>query len=434
MVAGASLQMFMRVLQSSTMGLEQLARQAMATNPVLEEEAPRDAADEQDDAQGMAPMGSEAARRHDFMLESLREAPSLHEHLKGQVMRSGMESSVARAALLLIDELDARGFFEEPPEKAAARLGLSRGLLSQALHVLHDLEPAGVGARDLRDSLSIQLAQAGEKGGLPYRLLESCWEDLVRHRYDAAAKTLGVSEQDVRQAAGRISRLNPDPGAPFAREQNAAVLPDLLVRFDEHGAMEVVPAQVPVPRLRIDGAYQDMLARYADNREVRAYLSRCFREGRELIKAIADRQETILAIGKVIAARQKEFFLRGPSALLPLKMEDVAGEAGVHVSTVSRAVNNKYLLCSWGLFELRSFFQSALQGATDDGGKAGESVAAGAVQARIRALVDAENSAKPLSDAKIEARLAEEGITVARRTIAKYRDRMKILPASLRKR
>lgn len=437
MVASASMQMFMRVLQCSTMGLEQLVRQAMAANPVLEEEPPPSqlSAGEGDWEQGVA-ADAEAGRRHDFVLDSLYESPSLHEHLKEQVRRSGIEPELEHAALLLIDELDARGFFEEDPRKAAGRLGLSGELLRRALEVVHDLEPAGVGARDLRESLSIQLAQAGEKDSLAARLLDACWEDLVRHRYEAAAKMLGVREEEVREAAWRIARLNPDPGAPFAREERATVAPDLFVRPGRGGEMEVELAEGNLPRLRIDATYQEMLAERADDREVRSYLSRCFREGRELMKAIADRRATILAVGRAIVARQREFFLKGPEGLQPLRMEDVARDAGVHVSTVSRAVNNKYLLCSWGLFELRSFFQSALQTSKGEGkgGDGAQGMAAGAVQARIRALIDAENTAKPLSDARIESLLAEEGITVARRTIAKYREQMKILPASLRKR
>lgn len=435
MVAGASLQLFMRVLQSSTMGLEQLVRRAMASNPVLEEEPPAEKAFADEDGwEDGLPADADAGRRHDYVLDSLYALPSLHEHLKGQVRRSGIDPSLEQAALLLIDELDARGFFEEDPQKAAKRLGISGGLLKRALAVVHDLEPAGVGARDLRDSLSIQLAQAGESNGLAARLVATCWEDLVRHRYESAAKLLSVSEDEVRQAALRIARLNPDPGASFAREDHAAIAPDLLVRTGRNGTLEVVPAEGNLPRLRIDATYQEMLAEHADNREVRAYLSRCFREGRELMKAIADRRTTILAVGRAIVERQKEFFLRGPGALHPLKMEEVAADAGVHVSTVSRAVNNKYLLCTWGLFELRSFFQSALQGKKARDGEEGEGMAAGAVQARIRSLIEGENPAKPLSDARMEALLAKEGIAVARRTIAKYREQMKILPASLRKR
>lgn len=434
MVAGASMQMFMRVLQSSTLGLEQLVRQAMASNPVLEEEPPPEPEVPEEDEWEMAAVDPDAGRRHDFLLASLSEKTSLTEYLKEQAMHSALEAALERAVLLLIDELNPHGFFDETPEEAAERLGIGPPLLRRALDVLHDLEPAGVGARDLRDSLSIQLAQCGESEGLAARMLAECWEELVRHRYDVAAKKLGVGMEEVREAASRIARLNPDPGAAFAREEQASVSPDLAVRTGEDGYVEVVPVDGNVPRLRIDGAYREMMAERADDREVRSYLSRCFREGRDLMKAIADRQATILAIGKAIASRQREFFLHGPEALRPLKMEEVAGDAGVHVSTVSRAVNGKYLVCAWGLYELRSFFQAALPAVDENGNMEGAGASAGAVQSRMRALIAGEDAAKPLSDAKIEALLAQEGIAVARRTIAKYREQMKILPASLRKR
>lgn len=435
MVAGASMQMFMRVLQSSSLGLEQLVRQAMASNPVLEEEPPPEPeSPEDDDWEAASPADPDAGRKHDFLLESLSEKASLIEYLKEQAMHSALEPALERAVLFLIDELNPHGFFDDTPEEAAERLGIGPALLRRALDVLHDLEPAGVGARDLRDSLSIQLAQCGESDGLAARLLAECWEELVRHRYNVAAKKIGVCVEEVREAALRIARLNPDPGAAFTREEQASVSPDLAVRTGEDGHVEVVPVEGNVPRLRIDGAYREMLAERADDREVRSYLSRCFREGRDLMKAIADRQATILAIGKAIAARQKEFFLHGPEALRPLKMEEVAGDAGVHVSTVSRSVNGKYLVCAWGLYELRSFFQTALPAVDGNGNMEGAGASSGAVQSRMRAFIAGEDPAKPLSDAKIEALLAREGIAVARRTIAKYREQMKILPASLRKR
>ncbi len=434
MAAGASMQMFMRVLQSSTLGLEQLVRQAMASNPVLEEEPPPEPDEPWDEGwESALPADADAGRKHDYLLDSFSESSSLTENLREQVMRSALEPTLEKAVLLLIDELNPHGFFDDPPEEAARRLGISKSLLRRALAVLHDLEPAGVGARDLRESLLIQLAQLGESRSLAARLVAECWDALARRRYDAAARALGVDEEEVLQAAQRIARLNPDPGAAFAREERAGAPPDLAVRVDEKGDVLVVPTGGAAPRLRIDGGYREMLAERADDREVRSYLSRCFREGRELMKAIADRQATILAIGKAIVERQKKFFRQGPGALRPLKMEEIAADTGVHVSTVSRAVNDKYLVCAWGLFELRSFFQTALP-TQGESGEAGAGASTGAVQSRIRALIAGEDPAKPLSDAKIEALLAREGIVVARRTIAKYREQMKILPASFRKR
>ena len=171
-----------------------------------------------------------------------------------------------------------------------------------------------------------------------------------------------------------------------------------------------------------------MMAEQADKPEVRQYLSRCFKEGRELIRAIAERQSTILAVAQAVVARQQELFRKGRAELRPMRMEDVAADTGLNVSTVSRAVSGKYLRCSHGVYALRSFFAAALPAGEDD------AVSADAVQQQILRLVQAEDPAHPLSDAALEAALAEQGITVARRTIAKYREKLKILPTNLRRR
>ncbi len=432
MVAGASMQLFMRTLQASSMELSQIVRQAMAANPVLEEETPR--AESRDDAEDWEASsrseGMAAAERHELLMNSLSEELSLTEYLEEQVARSGIEPDVARAALILIGELDHRGFFAESPEDIAARNGMAPKILAQALDIVHDLDPPGVGARDLRDCLLIQIRQAGEEDTLPARLLRDCWDDLVRHRYADAARTLDADDDAVAAAVQHITRLNPDPGAGFAREANPAVTPDLVVERRKNGHLHVSLTGEHIPKLSISSAYREMMSEHAEDAELRSYLSRCFREGREFIKSIADRQATILTIAREIVKRQEAFFRAGRDRLVPMRMEDVAHALDIHPSTVSRAVSHKYLLCSHGIYELRSFFQTALP--QNDG--EGDAMSPQAVQACIRKLVDEENPAKPLSDAKIEAALAAQGITVARRTIAKYRDQMKILPASLRRR
>ncbi|SEI01248.1 RNA polymerase factor sigma-54 [Akkermansia glycaniphila] len=432
MVAGASMQLFMRTLQASSMELSQIVQQAMAANPVLEEDTPREDPRHDDDGwEASSPSdGTAAAERHELLMNSLSEELSLTEHLEEQVARSGIAPPIARAALDLIGELDHRGFFEDSPEEIAVRNGIAPKILEEALGIVQDLDPPGVGARDLRDSLLIQLRQAGEEDSLPGRLLRDCWDDLVRHRYADASRTLGADEDEIQAAVQRITRLNPDPGAGFAREANPSVTPDLIVEKGKNGGLHVSLTGEHIPKLSISSAYREMLSEHAEDAELRAYLSRCFREGREFIKSITDRQETILTIAREIVRRQEPFFLEGKDHLAPMRMEDVAHALEIHPSTVSRAVSHKYLLCSHGIYELRSFFQTALPQHDGDG----DALSPQAIQARIRKLVDEENPAKPLSDAKIEAALAAQGVTVARRTIAKYRDQMKILPASLRKR
>lgn len=416
MVATAAMQQFMRALQATNMELRTLATQAMAANPALEELPP--AAEDEDSA---APDYS-AAHRHDYLLDSLSEAPTLAAHLEEQVRRSALPAKVETAALELVQHLDEHGYFTESPEDIAALHGWSKNTLAKALQAVQDLDPAGVGAVDLRESLMLQLRREGEEQTLAMQLLLGQWNALVQHRYADAARALGESELAVAGAARRIAQLNPDPGRAFSRENTSVITPDILVtrKGDE---LDVTLTEANIPRLGISAEYRDMMAEQADKPEVRRYLSRCFSEGRELIKAIAQRQQTILQVAQAIVRHQRPFFLRGAAALVPLKMEQIAGDTGLHISTVSRAVNGKFLQCSHGTYELRHFFTTALDGLAPE-----------AVQARLRALIEEEDPRRPLSDARLEQLLAAEGITIARRTIAKYRDALRILPASQRRR
>ncbi len=415
MVATAAMQQFMRALQATNMELRTLATQAMAANPALEE-LPPEVAEEDAPAPDYA-----AAQRHDYLLDSLSDAPSLATHLEEQVRRSALPAKVEQAALELVQHLDERGYFAESPEELAAEQGWSKSTLAKALQAVQDLDPAGVGAVDLRESLVLQLRREGEEHSLAMQLLQNYWQQLVQHRYADAARELGESELAVAGAARRIAQLNPDPGSAYARENNSVITPDIIVtpKGDE---LEVTLTDANIPRLGISAEYREIMAEQADKPEVRRYLSRCFSDGRELIKAIAQRQQTILQVAQAIVQHQRAFFLHGTSALIPLKMEQIASTTGLHVSTISRTVNGKFLKCSWGVFELRHFFTATLDGHSPE-----------AVQTHLRQLIAAEDPRHPLSDARLEQLLAAKGITIARRTIAKYRDQLHILPASMRK-
>ena len=418
MVASAAMQLYLRALQATHMELTHLTNQALNTNPALEEAPPLP----QDETDGGAP-DYEATARHDFFMDSLPQQATLSAYLEEQVLQSALEPELEAAALRLIGQLDSRGFFAEDPQS----LGLAPALCRKALRIVQDLEPAGVGARDLQESLLLQLQREGNQGSLAEQLVQRQWEALVRHRYSEAAKALGVSEGAVAAAAYHISRLNPDPGSMFAQVESHVIVPDVVVTRKGEELSAALTNEM-VPRLVLSPQYREMMAEHSDKPELRRYLSTCFREGRELIQAIEKRQNTILAVADAIVQRQRAFFLRGAAHLAPLKMEDIAADTGLHISTVSRAVNGKYLRCAHGVYELRSFFSAALPAA--EGGE----VTAQAIRTRIRALIEAEDPRKPLSDAKLEQLLAAEGLQVARRTIAKYRDQLRLLPASLRKR
>ena len=418
MVATAAMQLFMRALQATNMELQQMAAQAVAANPTLEETEPTAAPGE------YAPTGAELSA---FRLDSVTEAPSLSRYLEEQLRRSALPPATEAAALCLLNHLSPRGFFEEAPADIAAREHIPPRQLKTALAAIRDLDPPGVGAVNLRDSLMLQLTRLGEEDGLPMQLLREHWDALVQHRYADSARTLGTEEYRVIDAAARIARLNPNPGAGFAPEERMIVQPDIVVERDGD-ELTVQLTGENVPKLALSAAYREMMAEQADKKEVRQYLSHCFREGRDLIRAIEQRQQTILRVAQAITERQRDFFLRGEQHLRPMKMEDIAADTGLHTSTVSRAVNGKYLRYNRKLTELRRFFTTALPA------DSGTAVSPETIKAKIRAHIAAESPAKPLSDAKLESLLAADGTPIARRTIAKYREQMKILPAHLRRR
>lgn len=416
------MQLFMRTLQASHMELAQQVRQAVASNPALEELPP-----ETSDGDASQETDFEATRRHAAFMNSLTAEETLQGHLEQQIRTSGFPHELEQACLLLISNLDEHGRFATPPASLAEEQNIPPALLRKALQEVQELEPAGVGALNLQESLIIQLHRAGEADSLAMNLLQTCWQELVHHRYDAAARKIGTDPQMVQLAARRIARLNPDPGSTFAKVEQHVITPDIIVtrNGDE---LEVSLTAEGIPRLALSADYRNMMSEHAEKPELRQYLSRCFREGRDLIRAIDQRQQTILAIANAIVARQHDFFFCGAHAMKPLRMEDIATDTGLHVSTISRAVNGKFLRCDYGVLELRRFFSASLS-APD-----GEHMAsAQAVQARIRQFIAEENPAAPLSDADIAAALADEDIVVARRTVAKYREALHILPASLRK-
>ena len=439
MAVSQSMQTGMQILQASALELRQIIRQALETNPMLDElpdaspEALEDGPDgdawnEREDgwneftAEGR--LSGDAAARRDFMYESVVAPESLKTHLMDQAQHSALTGRARDALFLLIDALDERGFLTESPQELEEQGCFSMRDMEEALAALREMDPPGVGAANLRDSLLIQLEQRGLKRSLAFRLVKRCWRELAAHKYEEAARLLDV-----------IRSLTPDPGGAYAPGGNPHLLPDVIVEEGPSGVLEVILTSEYLPRLSMNERYMELMAEGSGSRELRQYLRRAFREGQELLRALDMRQETVLRLARVIVRRQEDFFRSGPSRLKAMGMEEVAEEMGVHVSTVSRACRDKYLLCKWGMKELRSFFSAGVpsEGGVSPEGAASGAVASGAVQELMRRLIAEEDSSKPLSDAGLAAALREKGVNIARRTVAKYREQMKILPASLRR-
>lgn len=422
MVAAPAMQMFMHALQANTEELEELVNQTLAKNPALE-----DRRAERADEVSLKEYDPRASQKHDFLLDSQTTTQTLGEYLEEQIRQSALPAKIEQAALCIIPYLNHRGFLSEAEPSICKELNIPPELFRRAKRAIQDLDPPGVGAEDLRESLILQLRRAGEKRGLPMLLLQHHWEALVKHRYAKVADLLEVEEEAVHIAAARIARLNPDPGSRFSRAEMNVITPDIVVETDGDDIIVSLTPQSS-PQLALSSEYREMMAQHADNKEVRQFLSKCFRDGRDFLRILDDRKNTILTVAQAICDYQKAFFFEGKAALRPLKMEEIATKTGLHTSTVSRAVRGKYLKCAFGVSELRSFFISAVE---TDGNTETSSEE---IRQKISMLIEDESPAAPLSDSAIAAALEQQGIRVARRTVTKYREQLKILPASLRKR
>ena len=485
------LQQSIRLLQLSTLELQQEIEQMLEQNPFLETEddapppdvpgvmpQPDAPADERDGGEGEAASGDAASgddvpgldaaefgaperedwengtEREDF--DGIAESPvatgvaatgdefegqeggaaaeSLPEHLRAQLAGMRLSDEDAAALAVLIDSLDEDGYLADPLEEIAERLGgddvaAREALLERlqcALKWLQSLEPTGVGARDLGECLMLQLRALprSEAQAIAILICRQHLELLAKRDMKKLAAATGADEELVRDAQALIVRLEPKPGRPFGRSAAQPVVPDVIVQRAGRGWKVVLNPDV-MPRLRINDFYAQAIrgTRGGSGSPLGARLQ----EARWFVKNILQRFDTILRVSQAIVERQKSFFTHGAIAMKPLVLREIADELGLHESTISRGTTAKYMATPMGTFELKYFFGSSL--ATETGGNASST----AVRALLKQLVAAEDPARPLSDNALSQMLDEQGIQVARRTVAKYREALKIAPASLRR-
>jgi RNA polymerase sigma-54 factor len=325
----------------------------------------------------------------------------------------------------LIGNIDEAGFLKVDLEETSFDLGIPFDDLEEAKILIQSFDPVGVGASDLRDCLLIQLERLGKHHSLEYRIIDQHLDDLARKRYPQIAKKLSVAPEQITAAAEHIASLDPRPGSRFGTDNNTYVTPDVTVE-QVGGEWTVTIHNEQVPRLRISNSYKDLMAS-GNSREAKTYIRDKIRAGKFLIKSIHQRQETIKSIAEEIVKRQTEFFERGPSKLKPMNMAQVADVVGVHETTVSRAVSGKYVATPHGVFEMKYFFTTGYE--TDSG----ETMSNTSVKRALGELVASEDSKKPLSDQAIMKELEKNGIKIARRTVAKYREELHILPSHMRR-
>jgi RNA polymerase sigma-54 factor len=367
----------------------------------------------------------EEQRQHFF--DSIVQPESLQQHLLEQLNFLGLPDEQRKVTELIIGSINDDGYLLTSLEELAVSSGLPLDQLQKALELVQTFHPVGVGARDLKECLLIQLDRLGKSESIEWEIVTRHLDDLARKRYPEIARALNITVEQVQQIANFISTLEPKPGRMFSTEQQQYVAPDVVVQKVD-GDYVVLLNDEQIPHLRISNAYKEMMSREDKLGEARDYIRDKIRAGKFLIKSIHQRQQTIHNIAKVIVERQREFLDNGIAFLKPLTMAQVAEVVGVHETTVSRAVANKYMQTPQGLFEMKFFFTPGFETAS------GAAMSNTSVKEQISKLIEREDPTKPLSDQEIVAILKEQGIPIARRTVAKYRNELNILPSNLRKR
>ncbi len=458
------LQQALKLLQVPTLELQQILKQEVLQNPLLEEvdevtdqeDIDREAsADEQNNEESEDPAAEDPIDWSDYLqdgvldrtyvpqsetnMEFLEKVPvtrtTLAESLSEQIHFLNLPPESLRIAEFLVGSIDDRGWVVTPMDEIVEALGSTLEEVEKVLRVVQALEPAGVAARDLRECLLIQLAARGDQDSLAWHMIHDHFDHLVNRRFAEIARLLKVTVLEVQTAADAIATLNPRPGTLVSSEDPKYVMPDLLVeRVDEEYVVMLNDRNVP--RLRISSAYAGVIAankRKADattdtQKETREFIQGKLASAKWLIQTIEQRRRTMIKVMNCIVREQREFFDKGIAFLRPLTLAAVARQIDMHESTVSRVCSSKYVQTPRGVFELKFFFSSGL--ATDDG----EDVSARTARDIIKGLIEEEDKMEPLSDQRIAELLHAKGLQIARRTVAKYREQLQILPARLRRR
>ena len=298
----------------------------------------------------------------------------------------------------------------------------------EMLGILQKLDPAGVAARDLRECLRLQLGEKGEKGGLAWRLIEEAWTEVIAHKWHEIARRLGVEPSEAQTAADHLARLDPKPGLRYSARPDAYVIPDLIVdKVDDRYIISL--NDQGVPRLRMARAYQDVARnKKGMDQEQKDFVVQKMSSAQWMVQAIEQRRQTMLKVMHFIVDRQREFFEKGVEYLKPLTLREVADVVDMHESTISRVTSEKWAQTPRGTLPLKFFFSSAINTTS------GEDASARAIKAKLQKLVADEDAASPLTDQQIVHLFQEQGVQIARRTVAKYRDQLGLLPARMRKR
>ncbi len=457
-----SLQQAIKLLPMSTLELAEMLNQELTENPLLEEDLEAQAEEaaaaekseekknekeekeekQDDDAfseidvesffsdyldEGYRPRTSFEVPELPPIENTLANTSSLSDHLDWQLRLSAVNDVLREIGQAIIGNIDDDGYLQASVDELRAMGEYKREDVEKALGLVQSLDPVGVAARDLRECLLIQIKHL-EIDDTPVKLMVAEHLNLLQaHRFNDIAKAMGLPMDEVIHHCEIIRRLDPKPGSKYNQKKSHYVTPDVYVVKVE-GKYEIVLNEDRLPQLRISSVYRRMLEnKSADNEATRSYVKEKLRNALWLIKSVDQRQKTIYKVSESIVSQQKEFLDKGPEHLRPLVLRDVAVDIGMHESTVSRVVTNKYIHTPQGVFEMKYFFHSGIASMY------GEPVSSVTIKQRIKKIVEEENPKRPLSDSKIVRILEGEGLMLARRTIAKYREELRIHPSNQRK-
>ena len=474
----------MELLYMPLLDLEQHLKEQMAENPFLEMQDADDGKEVELKEDTLdEPMGDDQVDWEEILLDGFEvgghrqqyehreffeptpvEAQDLHDHLLGQLTLLSISEREVRLGEEIIGNIDDDGMFACEPNECLKGIndwleevrpgvrakaeeitdegGRMRELaeieivfrvyeleeVDHMLSVIQGFDPPGVGARNVRESLLIQLLNRGAKDSLEYRIVDNHFDQLIHRHTSDIAKAMGVKPIEVQDAADSISHLDPKPGSKYSTAPEEYVIPDLIVELID-GDYMVFANDTSLPRLRVSQAYREVAKdKKAFTGENKEFIANKLNAANWMIQAIEQRRQTMLKVMNFIVERQRQFFQRGVQHLKPLTLREVADHIEMHESTVSRVTNKKFVQTPRGVYSLKYFFSSGLSTVS------GDDISARGVQDKIKILVTNEDSQKPLTDQAIVSLLEGEGIKIARRTVAKYRDQLGILPARMRKR
>jgi RNA polymerase sigma-54 factor len=448
----------MEILQLPLMALQERIDQELIENPVLElreapapesetedtttpapEEAPQPEYEGSDDWNELyaeahrpsrAALSEEADRKHDAMQNMASRPPSLHDYLSDQIGFLDSDSTTRALAEYIIHNLDNNGYLNQELSDVVRDFGgeATMAEAEEALALVQKLDPPGVGARNLRECLLLQLTPDVPMRDVLQVLINHHLDDLQQNRLPAIEKKTGIPIESIKEALfEHLRRLDPRPGSRFSPENTQYVLPDLVVEADEHGQYQVRLQDEHTPHLSISRLYQKQLKNKQTDSATREFIQKKIQSARWLIESIEQRRNTLLKVARAIIEHQKDFLDKGPEYIEPLKMQQIADRVHVHVTTVSRAVDDKWVQTPRGIFPLKRFFGGGTT--TTDG----EEVAWDTIKQKLLEIIAKEAKANPLSDEEIVEELSKSGFPVARRTVTKYRKALRIPSSRQRK-